>query len=249
VARSFNRYTLLLDTYDPRHAIHTAIEVARRVQEETGHLLVAVRLDSGDLVADSQYVRAALRGAAMGNVRILGSGDLDEYHIADLLAHGAELDAFGVGTALGVGTGSVAHGTDGGALGGVYKAVWYVGEDGEEQPKVKLAQEKTTWPGRKEIYRHPLWQEDVIQLVGEPAPQEYSRLLRPVMRGGRVVPGSLPPLSEIRELAQANLAALPEPYRALTADQAYPVRFSDALQALRSEVAERVREATEGRAR
>ena len=32
VAESFNRYTLLLDTYDPRRAIHTAIAVAQRAQ-------------------------------------------------------------------------------------------------------------------------------------------------------------------------------------------------------------------------
>jgi nicotinate phosphoribosyltransferase len=242
VARAFNRYTLLLDTYDPRRAIHTAIEVAQRVRAETGHTLVAVRLDSGDLVADSQYVRQALGAAGMGSVRILGSGDLDEYLIADLLERGAQLDAFGVGTALGAGMGSAAHGTNGGALGGVYKASWYVDEDGEEQPKVKLAQEKTTWPGRKEVFRHPQWHEDVVQLVAEPAPADYTRLLRPVMRAGRVVPGSLPPLSEIRELAQANLAALPEPYRVLTVDKPYPVRFSDALRALRDEAALSVRE-------
>jgi nicotinate phosphoribosyltransferase len=246
VARAFNRYTLLLDTYDPRRAVQIAIEVAHQVAADTGHQLVAVRLDSGDLVADSQYVREALRVAAMGNVRILGSGDLDEHEIADLLARGAQLDAFGVGTALGAGTGNAAHGTVGGALGGVYKAAWYVDEDGVEQPTVKLAQEKTTWPGRKEVYRHPQWQEDVVQLLGEPAPPKYTRLLRPVMRAGRVVPGSLPPLSEIRELAQANLAALPEPYHALTVEQPYPVRFSDALLALRTEAAQRQHDVTEG---
>lgn len=235
IAESFNRYTLLLDTYDPRRAIHTAIEVARRAQEEVGHTLAAVRLDSGELVGDSRYVREALAKADMGAVRILGSGDLDEFQIVDLLASGAEIDAFGVGTALGAGAGSVAHGAEGGALGGVYKEVWYVDEDGTEHPKVKVAQEKTTWPGRKEVYRHPKWEEDVVQLAGEPAPPGYMRLLRPVVRGGRVVPGSLPPLSEIWELAQANLRHLPERYRALKVSEPYPVRFSDALRALREE--------------
>ena len=41
----------LLDTYDPRQAIHTAIEVARRAQETRGHTLAAVRWDSGDIRA------------------------------------------------------------------------------------------------------------------------------------------------------------------------------------------------------
>src|SRR5947209_19366391 len=57
IAEAYNRYTLLLDTYDPRNAIHTAIGVALRSQETLGHTLAAVRLDSGDLVADSIYVR------------------------------------------------------------------------------------------------------------------------------------------------------------------------------------------------
>ena len=235
VAQSFNRYTLLLDTYDPRAAIHTAIAVAQRMADELGHTLAAVRLDSGDLVADSQYVRARLAEAGMQSVRILASGDLDEFEIVDLLAAGAEIDAFGVGTALGVGAGNVARGVNGATLGGVYKEVWYVDEDGEEHPKLKLAAEKTTWPGRKAVYRHPRWEEDVVQLESEPAPTGYQRLLRPVMRQGRVIPGSLPPLSEIWELAQANLRALPEAYHALKVSDPYPVRFSEALRSLRME--------------
>jgi nicotinate phosphoribosyltransferase len=57
------------------------------------------------------------------------------------------------------------------------------------------------------------------------------------MRNGEMIPGSLPPLSEIRELAQQNLALLPLQYRALTVDQPYPVRFSEGLQALRKQAA------------
>lgn len=235
VAESFNRYTLLLDTYDPRRAIHTAITVARRAQDSLGHTLAAVRLDSGDLVADSQYVREQLVAAGMGNVRILASGDLDEFQIVRLLEEGAQVDAFGVGTSLGAGVGDPEQGIPGGALGGVYKEAWYVDEDAVEHPKLKLAGIKTTWPGRKEVYRHPVWEEDVIQLEGEPAPAGYARLLRPVMRAGRLVPGSLPPLSEVWELAQANLAKLPERYRALIAQEPYPVRFSAGLQRLQAE--------------
>src|SRR5262249_18362763 len=139
IAESFNRYTLLLDTYNPHQAIHTAIAVAQRVQDSLGHTLAAVRLDSGDLVRDSRYVREQLQQAGLGGVRILASGDLDEFQIADLLAQGAELDAFGVGTSLGAAAGSVPHGVAGGTLGGVYKEVWYVEEDGSERPKLKLA--------------------------------------------------------------------------------------------------------------
>lgn len=233
IADAYNRYTLLLDTYDPRQAIHTAIDVALRSLEAVGHTLAAVRLDSGDMVADSKYIREQLDQAGLHSVRILASGDLDEWKIAELLEAGAAIDSFGVGTALGSGAGSIEHGAEGGALGAVYKEVWHVDEEGNEFPKVKVAGAKSTWPGKKEVYRHPEWKEDIIQLVQEPRPDSYHRLLRPVMRNGEMIPGSLPPLSEIRELAQQNLEMLPEAYHALKVDTPYPVYFSEALQTLR----------------
>src|SRR6266480_199486 len=222
ISAAYNRYTLLLDTYDPRQAIHTAIEVAMRSQESLGHTLAAVRLDSGDII----------------NERILASGDLDEWKITALIKAGAAIDSFGVGTALGGGIGSAERGIEGGALGGVYKAVWYVDEEGNQFPKVKTAGVKSTWPGKKEIYRHPHWEEDIIQLEHEPHPDKYQRILRPVMRNGKIIPGSLPPLTEIRELAQQNLQAIPIQYRALTVEKPYPVRFSENLQALLKQAVE-----------
>jgi nicotinate phosphoribosyltransferase len=238
IAAAYNRYTLLLDTYDPRQAIHTAIGVALRSQETLGHTLAAVRLDSGDIVGDSIYVREQLDKAELTNVRILASGDLDEWKITDLLKQGAAIDSFGVGTALGGGSGSAERGIEGGALGGVYKEVWYVDEEGNAYPKVKTAGVKSTWPGKKEIYRHPVWEEDILQLEHEPRPNNYQRLLRPVTRNGQIIPGSLPPLSEIRELAQQNLQALPLKYRALTIEEPYPIRFSEGLRALRKQAVE-----------
>lgn len=240
VAAAYNRYTLLLDTYDTRRAIHTAIGVALRSQETLGHTLTAVRLDSGDVVGDSIYVREQLDKAGLSETRILASGDLDEWKIVELLEAGAEVDAFGVGTSLGSGAGSAELGISGGALGAVYKEVWYVDETGTEYPKVKIAGPKSTWPGKKEIYRHPHWEEDIIQLAHEPRPDNYQRLLRPVMRNGEMIPGSLPPLSEIHELAQQNLRALPVRYRALSVEQPYPVRFSEGLQVLRQQAAQLV---------
>jgi len=240
VANAYNRYTLLLDTYDPRNAIQTAIEVALRSQETLGHTLAAVRLDSGDIAADSIYIRQQLDRVGLINVRILASGDLDEWKITELIEAGAAIDSFGVGTTLGSGAGSVELGESGGALGAVYKEVWYVDETGTEYPKVKIAGSKSTWPGKKEIYRHPQWEEDVIQLAHEPRPEKYQRLLRPVMRNGEMIPGSLPPLSEIRELAQQNLEMLPTRYREFSVEQPYPVRFSEGLQALRTQAAQLV---------
>ncbi|MDP8921686.1 MAG: nicotinate phosphoribosyltransferase [Chloroflexota bacterium] len=234
IAETFNRYTLLLDTYDVRAAIQTAVEVARAYRESHGHVLAGVRLDSGDLLDDSRHVRRVLDEAGLKEVRILGSGDLDEFRVAELLDAGAPIDAFGIGTSIGVGAGSLEHDIEGGALGGVYKEVAYVDEWGTAVPKLKVAGDKSTLPGLKEVYRIGEFVEDVVQLADEPRPShDAERLLKPVVRDGRIVPGSLPPLSEIWELASRNLARLPDQYRRLVDPEPYPVRFSPALRELR----------------
>jgi nicotinate phosphoribosyltransferase len=232
IAATYNRYTLLLDTYDPRAAIHTAVEVAREARDRLGHVLAAVRLDSGNLLEDARYVRGVLDGAGLEDVKISASGDLDEFSIADLEEARAPIDSFGVGTSLGVGAGSVERDIEGAALGGVYKEVFYVDERGPH-PKVKVAGEKSTWPGIKEVYRIGDFEKDVVQLADEPKPPNSERLLKPVVLDGEVVPGSLPPLSEIWELAQTNLRHLPDKYRQLVGASAYPVRISKGIRAMR----------------
>ena len=144
VAATLPQYTLLLDTYDVRQATHTAAAVARRARQQFGHELVAVRLDSGDLVADSRYVRRVLDAAGLQSVRIVASGDLDEFTIADLLAADAPLDGFGIGTKLGSGAGSLQHQVAGGTLGAVYKLAEYADPAGsnEGQPQARRHQEQ-----------------------------------------------------------------------------------------------------------
>jgi nicotinate phosphoribosyltransferase len=225
IADTYNRYTLLLDTYDPRRAIHTAIEVAHSARDRLGHVLAAVRLDSGDLASDARDVRKVLDDAGLGEVKISASGDLDEFSIHELLEAGVPVDSFGVGTSLGVGAGSVERDIEGAALGGVYKEVFCVDERGPH-PKVKVAGDKSTWPGIKEVYRLGSFESDVIQLADEPKPPGSERLLKPVVLEGEVVSGSLPPLSEIWELAQSNLRRLPEEHRQLVSPKPYPVRMS-----------------------
>ncbi len=234
IAATYNRYTLLLDTYDPRIAIHTAVDIAHEARDRLGHVLAAVRLDSGNLLDDARYVRGVLNAGGLKDVRIAASGDLDEFLIADLLDAGAPIDSFGVGTSLGVGAGSVERDIEGAALGGIYKAVFYEDDRGPH-PKVKVAGEKSTWPGIKEVYRIGDFKEDVIQLAEEPKPARSERLLKPVVLDGEVVPGSLPPLNEIWEFAQGNLRHLPDEYRQLLNPPSYPVRISDGIRDMRDQ--------------
>jgi nicotinate phosphoribosyltransferase len=229
VAQSLDRYSLLLDTYDVRRAIQTAAIVALDVRGRLGHELTSVRLDSGDLLADSRFCRAVLDEAGLTEVHILASGDLDEFRIAELVANGAPIDGFGVGTSLAVGAGSMAHGVEGGALGAVYKLAW----DDDETAPIKLAGEKSTWPGKKQVVRLGAFERDVIQLEGEPIPANGRVLLQPVVSGGEIAPGALPSTAEIRDRAMRSLAELPERYQRMSGAETYPVKHSERLRKLR----------------
>src|SRR5581483_3463069 len=113
--------------------------------------------------------------------------------------------------------------------------VAYREADGTLSYPVKVAGPKTTWPGKKEVYRVGNFQEDVVCLADELPPPRAQRVLRPVVLGGRIVAGSLPPISEVWEHAREQLQALPERYKALSGAPAYPVRFSESLQTMRNE--------------
>ncbi|MBA4345896.1 MAG: nicotinate phosphoribosyltransferase, partial [Microbacterium sp.] len=91
--------TLLVDTYDVRQGVETAVRVA-------GPSLGGVRLDSGDLPALVREVRAQLDSLGATGTRITVTSDLDEHTIAAL--RGSPVDAFGVGTSVVTGSGSPA---------------------------------------------------------------------------------------------------------------------------------------------
>lgn len=99
-AKSFPDSSIfLIDTYDTLEGARKAAIVAKEMERD-GHKLVGVRLDSGDLVKLSRQVRKILDDAGLQYVKIVASDDLDEEKITALIAHGAVIDAFGVGTNL-----------------------------------------------------------------------------------------------------------------------------------------------------
>jgi nicotinate phosphoribosyltransferase len=69
---------------------------------ERGVRLRGIRLDSGNLVADSRFARDHFRQQGVDFLRIFASGDLDEFKIRDMLAAGGQFDGFGVGTRFAV---------------------------------------------------------------------------------------------------------------------------------------------------
>jgi nicotinate phosphoribosyltransferase len=222
--------TLLVDTYDTAQGVRNAIRASRA----GGTALRGVRLDSGDLLALSREARGLLDEADMQETLIVASGDLEEARIAALVAAGAPIDVWGVGTDLGTSR-------DSPVVNGVYKLV--ADRAGAAWRGVrKLSPDKETLPGPKQVFRRYAERPggggataremtaDVIgaadeELDGEP-------LIVPAMREGEVVLEE--PLEVIRERAAAQLAALPARLRRSgpgEAEEPYPVSWSERLRA------------------
>jgi len=225
-AEAFRRYhdvfpdstILLIDTYD-------TIEGARKAAA-IGSDLKGVRLDSGDLVRLSKRVRKVLDEAGLKHVKIVASGDLNEYRIERLIRAGAPIDMFGVGTEM-------VTSRDAPALGGVYKLV-ECRRGRHVEPKVKRSTGKATYPGKKQVFRRVSargrYTRDTLGLVNERLSGQP--LLKPFMRRGRLC-RRLPDMQTIQRHATAELARLPLRYKRPRNPDTYPVRKSARLERLR----------------
>jgi nicotinate phosphoribosyltransferase len=208
----------LIDTYD-------TLDGARKAAS-LGPPFWGVRLDSGNLVELSRAVRAILDRAGHTDARIMATGDLNEYKILELVAAGAPIDAFGVGTELATSSDAPSHGA-------VYKLV-EVGRGPESRPTAKFSEEKVTLPGAKQIFRYA--GRDVLGCAGECPHADCEALLRPVILEGRLV-DPLPSAAQAREHALRSLAALPAKLHSLfECDLPWPVEISPQLASLAQQV-------------
>lgn len=211
----------LIDTYDTLAGARIAARVGRGMAAR-GHRLQGVRLDSGDMVALSRQVRAILDEAGLPGVKIFASSGFDEFKIADALAAGAAIDAFGVGTKAGVSA-------DMPFLDIVYKMVAFQG-----RPVHKRSPGKETLAGAKQIFRRTdatgRFVADILGTADERV-EDATPLLETVMRDGRVCL-SPPSLETIRARCRRQLDALADRYRKLDSPAVYPVTVSRRLRAL-----------------
>jgi nicotinate phosphoribosyltransferase len=226
--------TLLIDTYDNIKGARNAVIVAKEL-EKKGFRLSGVRIDSGDLAEVSKTVRKILDEKGLGNVKILASGDLDEYKIQDLLSRGAKIDSFGVGTRM-------STSEDRPHVDIIYKLCERMDKHGKLVPTMKLSQHKRTLPARKQVYRVSdktgNYIKDIIALHDEKV--EGAALLVKVMEKGEII-GELPTLEQIRENASRNLARLPDKYKVLKGAPDYPVVCSPSLEKLLRNVTNQLR--------
>src|SRR5947209_1545303 len=86
-----NNCVFLVDTYDSINGLRRAIKVAKQLQKD-GHEIIGVRLDSGDRASLSIETRRMLDKAGFPNAKIVCSGDLDEFTIAEMKRRGAKID-------------------------------------------------------------------------------------------------------------------------------------------------------------
>jgi len=215
---------LLIDTYDTEAAARKVVALAPRL-ERSGIRVKGVRIDSGNLADHARKVRKILDAGGLDHVTIFASGDLDEYELREMMASGAPVDGFGIGTRMDTSS-------DMPYLDCAYKLEEYAGK-----PRRKRSEGKQTWPGRKQVYRNydadgrMAW--DVVTVEGDA--QAGETLIMPVMRAGRRL-APAPSLSETRFTAAVNLKRLPEALRQLREPYEYLVDISAALQQLAKQV-------------
>jgi len=246
-----NNCVFLVDTYDTLEGVRHAIIVGRRLLE-SGHRMVGIRLDSGDLAWLSIEARKLLDDAGFHDAAIVASNDLDERLIASLKQQGTAISVWGVGTKL-------VTAYDQPALGGVYKLGAIQDVDGAWRPKIKLSEQliKTSTPGIQQVRRYldgngraiadmiynelqPLSETCVIIDPIDPAHRRempasvaFEDLLRPMMRGGRLL-AELPTITEIQSKTLEQVQQFHVSILRFDHPHKYPVGLEQQLHELKS---------------
>jgi nicotinate phosphoribosyltransferase len=221
---------MLVDSYDTLEGTKKAAQVGQEMKKR-GQALSGIRLDSGDMADLSRKARRILDDAGLEKAKIFASGGFDEYKIRDVLNHHAEIDAFGVGTKMGVSA-------DAPYLDMAYKLVKYA-----ERPVLKLSTGKKTLTSDKQVFRltgsDRALDHDVIALREDIMDGET--MLKPVMKKGEIT-ADLPSLSEIRDRFLEEFLKLPEKYKSLRNPKEFPVHLSPNMKAMQKKTEMNVRE-------
>ncbi|MHA2429985.1 MAG: nicotinate phosphoribosyltransferase [Promethearchaeota archaeon] len=220
---SFNTYydiykessIFLIDTYDTEEGARKSCKFGNKIR--------GVRIDSGNLIDHAKKVRNILDKEGCDKVLIVASSDLNEYKIKQILDNKAPIDAFGIGTEL-------ATSRDDPTISGVYKLIEY-----NKIPKIKVSEEKLTYPGIKQVNRifdkSGIFKEDILRLDEEPEVPNSKPLLIPIMRDGKLI-YELPKIDEIRQYYLKNMETLPKGYKVLKENHLFKLKISQKLESL-----------------
>lgn len=220
---------LLVDTYDTLNAVTELLK--------SGIRPYGVRLDSGDLYTLSLETRKLLDSAECNDTKIMVSGDLNESSISELIANGAPVDSFGVGTEL-------STSRDSPVMNGVYKLVAVkirIPHDNTQCGeytmlyKSKTSVGKETYPGPKQIarlIRDNVLEKDYLILENEKPPDRCVLLLKEYIDDGKRVL-EMPSIVETQEYCSKQLDLLPMAVKSLDAEAgSCPVVISQKIKSL-----------------
>ncbi|HSH27993.1 MAG TPA: nicotinate phosphoribosyltransferase, partial [Wenzhouxiangella sp.] len=207
--REFPETVLLVDTFDTVEGVNKVVRLAEELGDDFA--VTGIRIDSGDLAELARKARAILDAAGLDEIAIYASGGLDEFEIRAMLAEGAPVDGFGVGTAMGLSA-------DAPDLDIAYKLVEYAGKG-----RMKLSSGKLILPGAKQIFRRHAGGVAVGDtLARRDEDLDGTPLLEPFMAEGRRLRAADDP-ERSRKRAEQRLGELPEAVLAAqSADPAYP---------------------------
>jgi len=252
-----NNCVFLVDTYNSLDGVRHAIDAGRRLRSD-GHEMIGVRLDSGDRASLSIETRRMLDEAGFTKARIVCSGDLDEFAIAEMKKRGAKIDAWGVGTKLTTGQPDA-------ALGGIYKLAAVRKPARKWCYRIKLSDDadKTSCPGSLQVRRfhrpngkfiadaiyeidHAIGEPCVIVDLNDkkteiPLGTEYFDLLVPVFCHGQLVYRT-PAIEGSRERTREQLRCAPPEILRLEDPQPYKIGLESSLNELRSTLIARAKE-------
>jgi len=216
-----NDTIFLIDTFDTLTGARNAARVALEMQTR-GHTAIGVRLDSGDLAALSLAVRRILDEAGLPAMKIYASSSFDEIKIDDILRRQAPIDAFGVGTKVGVSA-------DAPYLDIVYK----LARLGSRNVR-KLSPGKASLAGKKQVFRRLAsdgrYGEDIIGCREETLTGAEPLLEAFMEAGRRSRPVAV--LGDIRRRFANQFRLLAPRYKTIHRHEAYPVRISTRLKGL-----------------
>jgi nicotinate phosphoribosyltransferase len=248
-----NNCVFLVDTYDTLDGVRHAIIVGQRLRQ-TGHRMVGIRLDSGDLAWLSVEARKLLDEAGFTDAAIVASNDLDERLIVSLKQQGAAISVWGVGTKL-------VTAYDQPALGGVYKLGAIQDSTGQWCPKIKLSEQliKTSTPGIQQVRRYldgdghamadmihnELQPLKHVSAILDPLDSTHRRemapsvafedLLRPMMRGGQMI-ATLPTIANIQAHTLQQLKRFHAGVLRFDNPHKYPVGLEQQLYELKAQL-------------
>lgn len=224
-AASFpNETILLIDTYDVKEGAKNAAIVGKEM-EARNERLKGVRIDSGDLGGLAGNVRNILDENNLEYVAIIGTSDLNEYKIEELVSRDSRIDGYGVGTELITGK-PVA------AISGVYKLVQI-----EDRPVIKLSSGKVTYPGLKQVYRvmddQGNYDYDLLTLDGENTANDldgFPLLEKLISKGHKI--SKKRNIIDIQKYVEACVSRIPNSSLNTESPVPYGIKPSSALEKL-----------------